>query len=351
MSGVEGNRVAAAATFAADAASGTIPGASCSRGAPPTPPRRRDEARDADAPGADGTARATARHLGRRLRLRRRRLGRKSPRGRRETRGPTTRADRRRGGEVPREGTETRAFRDIVGVRTGDVLVAASLFDAPGVALSSSSARHASDDHGRSSATRGKGRAPTWSSTVSIHARHAGSTYATDVPEGRTRSSASRDRTPSRGRSVAGRAHPVGAATGSVGEVSPRAHLPERGGDDVERRREDHGGDDGLLGERGRGGRGVGMLLRIVAPARHPRPRLRSGRGVARRVPTWIAQVRLRSRSSSRSKYVASPSSCALDGSDGMLRGAGEWRGATSSDFSLFRFLLAGLDQAEPGGH
>ena len=39
-------------------------------------------------------------------------------------------------GEVPREGTVSRAFRDIVGVRTGDVLVAASLFDALSVSLS-----------------------------------------------------------------------------------------------------------------------------------------------------------------------------------------------------------------------
>ena len=39
-------------------------------------------------------------------------------------------------GEVPREGTVSRAFRDIVGVRTGDVLVAASLFDALSASLS-----------------------------------------------------------------------------------------------------------------------------------------------------------------------------------------------------------------------
>ena len=217
----------------------------------------------------------------------------------------------------------------------------------------SSSARHASDDHGRSSATRGKGRAPTWSSTVSIHARHAGSTYATDVPEGRTRSSASRG-SDAIARALGRRTRsPRRRGDGSVGEVSPRAHLPERGGDDVERRREDHGGDDGLLGERGvREDGGWGMLTRIVAPARHPRPRWRSGRGVARRVPTWIAQVRLRSRSSSRSKYVASPSSRALDGSDGMLRGAGEWRGATSSDFSPFSLSTRRVGPAaEPGGH
>lgn len=46
-----------------------------------------------------------------------------------------------------------------------------------------------------------------------------------------------------------------------------------------------------------------------------------------------MAQLRLRCRSSSRSKYVASPSSRALDGSEGMLRGAGRVAGRDEQRF------------------
>lgn len=124
---------------------------------------------------------------------------------------------------------------------------------------------------------------------------------------------------------------------GSVGEVSPRAHLPERGDDDIERRREDRGGDEGLLGGNGGSGRTGGDGNVNSCSSRQLGTRAR-GRGadeasrdgfrpgwrsyacaVAPRVARNTSRLPLPAPSTGRRACSAAP---------------GEWRGATSSDFS-----------------